>query len=70
MREPDLATVAPLFTGGTIQGNLHAVAFDAPPDAVDNIKAGYADFVLNQTFITITQNQAYLQPLSKCQYLP
>ena len=48
LREPDLATVAPLFTGGMTQKTLHAVAFDAPPDAIGNIKAGYADFVLNQ----------------------
>jgi ribose transport system substrate-binding protein len=49
LREVNLATTAPQFTAGMLQTHtLHAVAFDAPSDAVDNIKAGYADVVLNQ----------------------
>jgi ABC-type sugar transport system substrate-binding protein len=48
LREVNLATTAPQFTAGMKAHTLHAVAFDAPIDAIDNIKAGYADFVLNQ----------------------
>lgn len=48
LRESDLATHAPDLTNGIHAGRLHAVAMDAPDDALDNIRAGYAEFVIAQ----------------------
>ncbi|HEY3499934.1 MAG TPA: substrate-binding domain-containing protein [Polyangiaceae bacterium] len=48
LREADLAEHAPELTEGIEAGRLHAVAMDAPDDALANIRAGYAEFVIAQ----------------------
>lgn len=48
LREVDLATNAPKLTQAVESGKVHAVAIDAPDDALDNIRAGYADVAIAQ----------------------
>lgn len=48
LREAELAEHAPEFTSAVGSGRLRTVAFDAPDEALDNIRAGYAEFVIGQ----------------------
>ena len=48
LRERELDARAPQFTAGVGSGGLKAVAFDAPDDALNNIRAGYATAVIAQ----------------------
>lgn len=48
LRELELEDKAPALTEAVRSGRLHTVAFDAPDDALENIRAGYADLVIAQ----------------------
>jgi ribose transport system substrate-binding protein len=48
LREVNLAANAPSFTASLERGQLRSVGFDAPDDAISNIKAGYAGLVIAQ----------------------
>lgn len=48
LRELDLDMKAPVFTARVLADSLHAVALDAPDDALGNIKAGYAELAIAQ----------------------
>jgi ribose transport system substrate-binding protein len=48
LREADLAEHAPAFTAGVESKRLRSVGFDAPDEALDNIRAGYAEVVIGQ----------------------
>lgn len=48
LRELGIASAAPTFGAKIQTGELHAVAFDAPDDAIGSIKAGYSRLTLAQ----------------------
>jgi ribose transport system substrate-binding protein len=50
LREADLATEAPNWSDKMLSGALHTVAFDAIPASNPQIKAGFANAVINQNY--------------------
>ncbi len=52
LRESNLAGLAPTWASAVQAGRIRVVGFDAPADALDSIRAGYASLVLSQKYFS------------------